>query len=59
MPEELTRKVSDVVLSWKENLDKVAAGDMRIIITRHGTQVAAMIPIQDYQKLKGIEASQA
>ena len=33
---------------WREVLDSVMAGDTDVLITRHGQEIAALIPARDY-----------
>jgi prevent-host-death family protein len=33
---------------WREILDSVMAGDSDILISRHGQQIAVLIPARDY-----------
>ena len=33
---------------WRELLDAVMAGDSDILISRHGREIAALIPARDY-----------
>ena len=38
----------DARKEWRELLDAVMAGDSDILISRHGREIAALIPARDY-----------
>lgn len=33
---------------WREVLDEVMAGDSDVVISRHGQEIAVLIPVRDY-----------
>ncbi len=39
---------------WREILDTVMTGDSDVAITRHGKQVAVLIPAEDYRALEHV-----
>jgi prevent-host-death family protein len=36
---------------WREVLDSVMAGDSDVLISRHGQQIAVLIPARDYYEI--------
>jgi prevent-host-death family protein len=49
------RRVSEVRESFSTTVNRVAFGGERVVLTRHGRRVAAVVPIEDLDLLESIE----
>ena len=46
---------TDVRRSFREVLNRVAVGKERLVVTRHGRELMAMVPLEDMQLLEDLE----
>lgn len=49
------RKISEARESFSTTVNRVAFGGERVVLTRHGRRVAAVVPIQDLELIEAIE----
>ena len=49
------RKISEARESFSTTVNRVAFGGERVILTRHGQRVAAVVPIADLELLESLE----
>ena len=49
------RRISEARESFSTTVNRVAFGGERVVLTRHGRRVAAVVPIEDLELLEGLE----
>jgi prevent-host-death family protein len=49
------RRISEARESFSTTVNRVAFGGERVVLTRHGRRVAAVVPIEDLELLESIE----
>jgi prevent-host-death family protein len=49
------REITEVRHNFSEVINQVAYGKERVVITRHGKQLVALVPIEDFQLLEELE----
>jgi prevent-host-death family protein len=49
------RRISEARESFSTTVNRVAFGGERVVLTRHGRRVAAVVPIEDLELLEAIE----
>ena len=49
------RRISEARESFSTTVNRVAFGGERVVLTRHGRRVAAVVPIGDLELLEAIE----
>lgn len=49
------RRISEARESFSSTVNRVAFGGERVVLTRHGKRVAAVVPIADLELLEAIE----
>jgi prevent-host-death family protein len=49
------RRISEVRESFSTTINRVAFGRERVVLTRHGRRVAAVVPIDDFDLLEALE----
>ncbi|HEX5040698.1 MAG TPA: type II toxin-antitoxin system prevent-host-death family antitoxin [Candidatus Limnocylindria bacterium] len=49
------RRVSEARESFSTTLNRVAFGGERVVLTRHGRRIAAVVPIEDLELLESLE----
>ncbi|HEX6129415.1 MAG TPA: type II toxin-antitoxin system Phd/YefM family antitoxin [Candidatus Limnocylindria bacterium] len=49
------RRISEARESFSTTVNRVAFGGERVVLTRHGKRVAAVVPIADLELLEAIE----
>ena len=49
------RRISDVRGSFSTTVNRAAFGGERVVLTRHGKRVAAVVPIADLELLESLE----
>jgi prevent-host-death family protein len=49
------RRVSEARESFSVTVNRVAFGGERVVLTRHGRRVAAVVPIEDLELLEQLE----
>jgi prevent-host-death family protein len=52
MPE---RRISEAREEFSTTVNRVAYGGERVVLTRHGKRVAAVVPIEDLELLESLE----
>lgn len=52
MPE---RRISEARESFSNTVNRVAFGGERVVLTRHGRRVAAVVPIEDLELIEALE----
>jgi prevent-host-death family protein len=52
MPE---RRISEARESFSITVNRVAFGGERVVLTRHGRRVAAVVPLEDLELLEALE----
>ena len=52
MPE---RRISEARESFSTTINRVAFGGERVVLTRHGRRVAAVVPIEDLELIEALE----
>lgn len=52
------RRISEVRESFSTTVNRVAFGGERVVLTRHGRRVAAVVPIADLELLEQLEEAQ-
>lgn len=48
-------RISDVRGSFSDTVNRAAFGGERVVLTRHGKRVAAVVPIADLELLESLE----
>jgi prevent-host-death family protein len=48
-------EITEVRHNLAEVINQVAYGKERVLITRHGKQLVALVPVEDYQLLEDLE----
>ena len=49
------RRVSEARESFSTTVNRVAYGGERVVLTRHGRRVAAVVPVEDLDLLESLE----
>jgi prevent-host-death family protein len=49
------RRISEARESFSTTINRVAFGGERVVLTRHGRRVAAVVPIEDLELIEAIE----
>ena len=49
------RKISEARESFSTTVNRVAFGGERVVLTRHGRRIAAVVPIEDLDLLESLE----
>lgn len=49
------RRISEARGSFSTTINRVAFGGERVVLTRHGRRVAAVVPIEDLELLESLE----
>jgi prevent-host-death family protein len=49
------RRISEARESFAETLNRAAYGGERVVLTRHGKRLAAVVPIEDLELLESLE----
>jgi prevent-host-death family protein len=49
------RRISEARESFSNTINRVAFGGERVVLTRHGRRVAAVVPIEDLELLESLE----
>jgi prevent-host-death family protein len=49
------RRISEARESFSTTVNRVAFGGERVVLTRHGRRVAAVVPIEDLELLESLE----
>jgi prevent-host-death family protein len=49
------RRISEARESFSTTINRVAFGGERVVLTRHGRRVAAVVPIDDLELIEAIE----
>jgi prevent-host-death family protein len=49
------RRISEARESFSTTVNRVAFGGERVILTRHGRRVAAVVPVEDLELLEALE----
>jgi len=49
------RRISEARESFSTTINRVAFGGERVVLTRHGRRVAAVVPIDDLELLEALE----
>ncbi|MCC6618936.1 MAG: type II toxin-antitoxin system Phd/YefM family antitoxin [Chloroflexi bacterium] len=49
------RRISEARESFSTTINRVAFGRERVVLTRHGKRVAAVVPIEDLDLLESLE----
>ena len=49
------RRISEARESFSTTVNRVAFGGERVVLTRHGKRVAAVVPIEDLELLESLE----
>jgi prevent-host-death family protein len=49
------RRISEARESFSTTVNRVAFGGERVVLTRHGRRVAAVVPIEDLELLEALE----
>lgn len=49
------RRISEARESFSTTVNRVAFGRERVVLTRHGRRVAAVVPIEDLELLESLE----
>lgn len=49
------RRISDARESFSTTVNRVAFGGERVVLTRHGRPVAAVVPVEDLELLEAVE----
>jgi prevent-host-death family protein len=58
MPDTGERRISEARETFSTTINRVAFGHERVVLTRHGRRVAAVVPIEDLELLEAIEDAQ-
>jgi prevent-host-death family protein len=49
------RRISEARESFSSTVNRVAFGGERVVLTRHGKRVAAVVPVEDLELLESLE----
>jgi prevent-host-death family protein len=49
------RRISEARESFSATINRVAFGGERVVLTRHGKRVAAVVPVEDLELLEALE----
>ena len=49
------RRISEARESFSSTVNRVAFGGERVVLTRHGQRVAAVVPIEDLELIEALE----
>jgi prevent-host-death family protein len=49
------RRISEARESFSTTINRVAFGGERVVLTRHGRRVAAVVPIEDLELIEALE----
>lgn len=49
------RRISEARESFSTTINRVAFGGERVVLTRHGRRVAAVVPVEDLDLLEALE----
>lgn len=49
------RRISEARGSFSTTVNRVAFGGERVVLTRHGKRVAAVVPIEDLELIEAVE----
>jgi prevent-host-death family protein len=49
------RRISEARESFSTTINRVAFGGERVVLTRHGRRVAAVVPIEDLEIIEALE----
>lgn len=49
------RRISEARESFSTTVNRVAFGGERVVLTRHGKRVAAVVPIEDLELIESLE----
>lgn len=49
------RRISEARESFSTTVNRVAFGGERVVLTRHGRRVAAVVPIEDLELIEALE----
>jgi prevent-host-death family protein len=49
------RRISEARESFSSTVNRVAYGGERVVLTRHGKRVAAVVPVEDLELLESLE----
>jgi prevent-host-death family protein len=49
------RRISEARESFSSTVNRVAFGGERVVLTRHGKRVAAVVPVEDLELLETLE----
>ena len=52
------RRISEARESFSTTINRVAFGGERVVLTRHGRRVAAVVPIEDLELIEALEDAQ-
>ena len=52
---EMGRDITEVRQNFSETVNQVAYGKERVLVTRHGKPLVALVPIEDLQLLEELE----
>jgi prevent-host-death family protein len=52
---EMGRDITEVRRNFSETVNQVAFGKERVLVTRHGKALVALVPIEDLQLLEDLE----
>ena len=55
MSEPGERRISEARETFSTTINRVAFGHERVVLTRHGKRVAAVVPLEDLELLEAIE----
>jgi len=49
------RRISEARESFSTTINRVAFGGERVVLTRHGRRIAAVVPIEDLELIEALE----
>jgi prevent-host-death family protein len=49
------KRISEARESFSDTISRVAYGRERVVLTRHGRRVAAVVPVEDLELLEALE----
>jgi len=49
------RRISEARESFSTTINRVAFGHERVVLTRHGHRIAAVVPVEDLELLEALE----
>jgi prevent-host-death family protein len=55
MSETSERRISEARETFSTTINRVAFGHERVVLTRHGRRVAAVVPVEDLELLEALE----